>query len=86
MMNPDSQFDDIRCYNDAEIPLQFSKLVEDKQLLAILPQILPNIPVSVLIEQLKKVQSVDQFQKGFILPFLSDLETKTSKGVELIQL
>lgn len=85
-MNPDSQFDDIRCYNDAEIPLQFSKLVEDKQLLAILPQILPNIPVAVLIEQLKKVQSVDQFQKEFILPFLSDLETKTSKGVELIQL
>jgi hypothetical protein len=85
-MNSDPRFEDIRCYNDAEISAIFLELIEDKNFLAVLPHILPHVPVPMFVEQIKQIRSVDQFQQGFILPFLSDLEKKTSKGVELMQL
>ncbi len=86
MMHPDERFEDIRCYNDADISPVFTQLLEEKELLARIPSFFPQIPLPTFIEQIKKLRTVEEFQKSFVLPFLLDLEKKTSKGVAFYEL
>ena len=79
----DSLFDDIRCYNDDELQDKFDELFQNQQFLGLMPKVFPNVPLSEFIKQIKQIRSVYQFQKNFIVPFLVDIENKTSKGVTL---
>ena len=79
----DSLFDDIRCFNDDELQGKFDELFQNQQFLGLMPKVFPNVPLSEFIKQIKQIRSVYQFQKNFIVPFLVDIENKTSKGVTL---
>lgn len=79
----DERFNDIRCYDNQEIPQAFARLLGVEELVAKLPMFFPNIPKEVLVNEIAKLTTVRDFQKNFVLPFLSGLEAKTSNGVSL---
>ncbi len=74
-------FDDIRSYYDSEIPAVIERITENKQFINLLSTLFPLLPKDIIRQQLKTIQSTDDFQRRFAYPFLKDLEANKTRGI-----
>ncbi len=76
-------FDDIRCFNNNEIPAALERLSNEKQFMKVLSTIYPLLPKEAIRQRLTSFKTNIDFQKGMVYPFLKDIEANLTKGVEL---
>ena len=76
-------FEEIRPYRDNEIHDKLMQLIKEPALINSLPKIFPSIPVEDIINQLKNIHTVQDFQEKVMYVFLRNLEEKTTKGIEI---
>lgn len=80
-------FDDIRSYRDKEVKNTLHRLLQEKEVRALLPMLIPDFQKDGMEEKILKIESVHDFQHvvmypifmKFILPTFSDL---TCSGIE----
>ena len=75
------EFDDIRCYNDEEVPAVLENLRNNKYFKYFMLQVLDLDTYKELLPVLAEVKTVAEFQKRFIVPALLFLEKTTTGGV-----
>lgn len=78
-----NEFDDIRCYNDNEINPALVRLMDEKQFMKVVSTVYPLLPKETIRQRLLAYTNAYDFQKGFVVPFLKDLEANLTKGTEL---
>ena len=76
-------FDDIRCYNNDEIPAALERLSNEKQFMKVLSTVYPLLPKEAIKQRLTSYKTNIEFQKKMVYPFLKDIEANLTKGVEL---
>jgi hypothetical protein len=76
-------FDDIRCYNNDEIPAALERLSNEKQFMKVLSTVYPLLPKEAIKQRLTSFKTNIEFQKKMVYPFLKDIEANLTKGVEL---
>jgi len=76
-------FDDIRCYNNDEIPAALERLSNEKQFMKVLSTVYPLLPKEAIKQRLTSFKTNIDFQKNMVYPFLKDIEANLTKGVEL---
>ncbi len=81
-----TEFDEIRCYYNHEIHEALERLSNEKQFMKVASTVYPLLPKDVIKERLASYTSTYEFQKGFIIPFLQNLEANLTKGIDLIGL
>ena len=63
-------FDDIRPFEPEELPAAFDRLLADPQFMAVLPYVLPAVPVNLVAEKMRDCHDSLEFQKTFCYGFL----------------
>ena len=58
-------FDEIRPYNPEELPEVYERLLADRQFLAVLPYVLPDVPVEQVAAMMRSCKTNLEFQKMF---------------------
>lgn len=81
-----TEFDEIRCYYNHEIHEALERLCNEKQFMKVASTVYPLLPKDVIKERLASYTSIYEFQKGFIIPFLQNIEANLTKGIDLIGL
>lgn len=76
-------FDEIRCYNSAEVNPALERLSNEKQFMKVLSTIYPLLPKEIIKQRLLSYHTSLEFQKGMVYPFLQYLESNMTKGIEL---
>lgn len=76
-------FDEIRCYNSAEVNPALERLSNEKQFMKVLSTIYPLLPKDIIKQRLLSYHTSLEFQKGMVYPFLQYLESNMTKGIEL---
>ncbi|MCL1868010.1 MAG: acyltransferase [Paludibacter sp.] len=72
-------FDDIRPYNDSEVPAAVARIVENEHFSNIVKFLFPEKPVSEYAQEFKKIQTVEQFQVGVMDLALKKILKDTAK-------
>lgn len=80
-MSQQENFDKIRPFEDNEVSDVINQLVKVPYFIHILPRLFPNVPVDVMVEKLKQITSIAEFQDKCVIPFIKNLLTLTSKGL-----
>lgn len=75
-------FDDIRAYNNEEVPLAIERLSNQKQFINLLSTVFPLLPKEILKQKLLSIKTTEEFQQTLALPFLNYLEENKTKGIE----
>lgn len=81
MENCNSEFDQIRPFNDAEVHKVIEELCNEPYFIRILPFIFPKTPTDKLIDKLRSITTVESFQTELVIPFLDNLIKTTTRGV-----
>lgn len=81
-MNTD--FDSIRCYKDDEVHDALDRLCSEKQFMKVVSTVYPLLPKDEIRKRLSSYNTQYDFQKGFIYPFLQNLEANLTKGIDLL--
>ncbi|MBR5687220.1 MAG: 1-acyl-sn-glycerol-3-phosphate acyltransferase [Prevotella sp.] len=76
-------FDDIRPFEPEELPAAFDRLLADPQFMAVLPYVLPAVPVNLVAEKMRDCHDSLEFQKTFCYGFLVNLLEKASLGCDM---
>jgi 1-acyl-sn-glycerol-3-phosphate acyltransferase len=79
-MSIPKEFDEIRPYFDHEVNLAIQRLVKEETFLKALHFLYHGQPVDKIISKLLSIQTVSDFQKGFIGPTVKVITGKTSQG------
>jgi hypothetical protein len=79
----ESNFEEIRCYNNDEVHEVLERLCDEKQFMKVLSTIYPLLPKEVIKQRLMTFQSNYAFQKEMVYPFLQYLEANMTKGIDL---
>lgn len=75
-------FEDIRPFNDEELPGALAKLTRDHRFLSVLSYLYPNAELrNQILHLLSKMNTVVDFQYKIILPLLHQIEKNSSQGV-----
>jgi hypothetical protein len=81
MMNPDD-YDDIRPYNDSEIPEKIKLLLDDPVFGKVMKVIFPEPDTENYVRsQLRNVRSVEQLQRTFVYQIVEKVINSTTKGL-----
>ena len=78
-MNTD--FDDIRPYNDCELPAAFARIAADKGFQQIIPKLMPNAPAEAILAQATQCKTASEFQKKMVMPLLTQLIATRTNGL-----
>jgi hypothetical protein len=76
-------FDEIRCYNNDEIHDALERLINEKAFMKVLSTIYPLIPKEVIKQRVLSFNTVIDFQKELVFPFLQYIEAHKTKGIAL---
>ncbi|MCI4666622.1 MAG: 1-acyl-sn-glycerol-3-phosphate acyltransferase [Bacteroidia bacterium] len=76
-------FDDIRPYYDYEVQEVFQRLIEKPSFFIMMGVLFPELTKSQIIEDLKNITRVEQFQAGYIHETLLRILAMSSKGFEV---
>ena len=76
-------FDDIRPFEPEELPAAFDRLLADPQFMAVLPYVLPAVPVNQVADKMRSCRDNLEFQKTFCYGFLVNLLEKASLGCDM---
>ncbi len=82
-MVTDSDFEDIRPYNDSEVKDAISRIIDDEGFVRFTQQILPALDQSQLKEMLSSIATVDDFQSQFIALLGDSIIKHTTDGVTI---
>ncbi len=74
-------FDDIRPYNDAEIPAAMQRMVADKYFPLVCEFLFPGRPVQEIAALLGSCRSAEEFQRKFMYDAIWSLAHKTTSGL-----
>jgi Acyltransferase len=79
-------FDEIRCFNNQEAKEVLAKLIHEPQFVNLLTKIFSAIPIDQVKSQILSFNTVYEFQEGIVYVFLKNLETKLTKGIDMVGL
>ena len=77
-MTNQNYFDEIRPYNEQEIPAAIQRILAEKTFHRIVHWLFPDQPENIIIENLKSVSSSDDFQTRIMYPAFKSILAKTS--------
>ncbi len=81
MDNNATEFEDIRPYNDTEVPAAIERLLSEPGFRKTLKYFFPKVPIEVTEEKLRKIKTIKDFQREFIARMVTAIEGMTTKGV-----
>ena len=76
-------FDEIRCYNDSEVPEKLWTLVDRPEIEAFVKGAFPDIDMAQLRAQIKQITTIDGFQSAVVGQFVFGMIKKTSSSFEV---
>lgn len=76
-------FEEIRCYNNNEVPEVLERLSNEKQFMKLLSTIYPLLPKEQIKQRLLSYKTNYEFQIGMVYPFLQYLEANMTKGIKM---
>lgn len=79
-----TEFDSIRCYSDDEVHGALDRLCNEKQFMKVVSTVYPLLPKEEIKKRLAAFNTKYEFQKGFIYPFLQNLEANLTKGIDMV--
>ena len=77
-----SNFDDIRPFNPDEIPAAMQRMADSEVIPAIVDYLMPGASVEALRNRMRSIQTVDEFQLGFLSELFEKLLAKTTTQLE----
>lgn len=80
-MTNNSEFDQIRPFNDYEVSTKIAQLCEVPYFSRVLTFLYPGQPLEAVMAKLRTIKTIDQFQSEFVIPFLTNLIKNTTDGV-----
>lgn len=78
-----TEFDEIRPYNDEELPAVYEELIADPAFREAAAGVIPNVPFEVLAQKMRGCKSKLEFQKTFCYGLLHDLAKNCTDGISL---
>mgnify|MGYP004449292079 FL=1 len=82
-MEQNYDFEEIRCYNDSEVPEKLWPLIERPEIEAFVKGAFPDIDMVQLRTQIKQITTIDGFQQAVISRFVFDMIKKTCASFEV---
>ena len=76
-----TEFEDIRPYNDSEVPAAIERLLAEQGFRKTVRYFFPNTPVAETEQKLRSIKTVKDFQSQFIAQLVKGIEKMTTKGV-----
>jgi hypothetical protein len=80
-MLPTNDFEDIRCYSDEEVNRTIGGLCEEEFFLQMLQRAFTGSDMKLIIEKIKEITSVREFQLKVIVPYAEKIIQQTSNGL-----
>ena len=77
-----SQFDDIRSFNDDEIPSAMEYFINDETSISMAKLVFPDKSVKEIQDLLKGIRTTEEFQRIMMTRFVRLIESTTMKGVD----
>ncbi|MCQ2252272.1 MAG: 1-acyl-sn-glycerol-3-phosphate acyltransferase [Bacteroidales bacterium] len=77
----ETEFEDIRPYNDSEVPEAIERLLKEPGFRKTIKYFFPDAPIEVTEQLLRNIKTVKDFQRQFIATLVTGLEKKTTSGV-----
>lgn len=81
-MTPNIDFEDIRSYRDDEYREKIAALLLEPDFKKVIAVVMPEVDYEQFCQQILSINTVADFQKHIISPFLHKLIAQTSKGLE----
>jgi len=78
-----NRFDEIRSFYDKEVPDVIARLLSTPAFCAAINTLFPESKLMEYVENMKKVKSIEEFQRQIIYPIVRDLADKTTRSLEL---
>lgn len=78
-----AEFDEIRPYNDEELPAIFEELIADPAFQKVATDVIPNVPFELLAQKMRACKSKLEFQKAFCYGLLWNLAKNCTDGLSL---
>jgi hypothetical protein len=76
------EFDQIRPWEPEDLPEVYDRLLANEQFLHVIAYLYPKVPLEFIADKLRKCKTNLNFQLEFVYPFLKDLMSKASLGLE----
>ncbi len=76
-------FEEIRCFDDADVDGRLEPLAAVPQIQGVLKQMMPELDWNVFLAQLKQIHTIRDFQVRLIGPFVHRLADRTCTSLEL---
>ena len=74
-------FEDIRPYNDAEIPAAMQRMVSYPEFRVVSGYLFPDKPFDLVAETVASCRTIDEFQTRFMVPVVESVMAKSTDGV-----
>ena len=79
-----NEFDEIRPYNDEEVPEIMNKLLVDPVFARVLKNVFADdAKIQVIRDTMLQIQNVEAFQRAFMIPFLENIINTSTKGITI---
>lgn len=78
-----NDFDEIRPYNDEELPQVYEELIADQAFRHVVGIMMPGIPFDAIAQRMRGCKTKLDFQKAFCYPLLTDIMRKHTDGVDI---
>lgn len=78
-----TEFDEIRPYNDEELPAIFEELIADPAFQKVATDVIPDVPFELLAQKMRGCKSKLDFQKAFCYGLLWNLAKNCTDGLSL---
>jgi 1-acyl-sn-glycerol-3-phosphate acyltransferase len=82
----ESEFEDIRPYNDSEVPAAIERLLKEPGFRKTIKYFFPNVPIDVTENKLRNIRTIKDFQTQFIAVLVTGIEKMTTKSVKFLGL
>ena len=77
------EFDDIRPYNDEELPKAVEELIADPAFVKAVNTVLPHVPFDLIAAKMRSCKTTNEFQRSLCYDALTNQADKTSGGITL---
>ncbi len=78
-----SEFDDIRPFEEDELPAVYERLLSNEQFKAVIKFLYPEVPFDTVAQRMRQCKTNMEFQLAFCYTFLNKILSKASKGIEM---
>lgn len=82
-MEPQYDFEEIRCFNDADVPEKLWPLIDRPEIEAFVKAAFPDMDMAMLRAQVKQMHTIYEFQKNVIAKCVMGIAQKTCDSLEL---